>query len=140
VDYVTQHLSEEIVNREALAGCVVVLSVVLVGLSTPWAQQAPTPPRSEEERWDRLFTAEPPHIRWQPNQFLMDVTAPGITVPVLQVHAPQDWLVPLDAARALFARFPGRKVMLELPGGHNDVGFRDESLSRTLAQFWSNPR
>ncbi len=30
--------------------------------------------------------------------------------------------------------------MLELPGGHNDVGFRDESLNRTLAQFWSNPR
>ena len=66
--------------------------------------------------------------------------APRVTVPVLQVHAAEDWLVPLDAARALFARFPGRKVMLELPGGHNDVGFRDESLSRTLAQFWSNPR
>ena len=66
--------------------------------------------------------------------------APGITVPVLQVHAPEDWLVPLDAARALFARFPGRKVMLELSGGHNDVGFRDESLTRTLRQFWSNPR
>ena len=66
--------------------------------------------------------------------------APAIMVPVLQVHAAEDWLVPLDAARALFARFPGRKVMLELPGGHNDVGFRDESLGRTLAQFWPNPQ
>ena len=45
------------------------------------------------------------------------------------IWAKQDWLVPLDTARALFARFPGRKVMLELDGGHNDVGFRDESLN-----------
>jgi hypothetical protein len=29
--------------------------------------------------------------------------------------------------------------MLELPGGHNEVGFADESLSRALRQFWSNP-
>jgi hypothetical protein len=65
--------------------------------------------------------------------------APRVMVPVLQVHAPRDWLVPLHAARALFKRFPGRKVMLELPGGHNDVGFADESLSRTLGQFWVNP-
>ena len=65
--------------------------------------------------------------------------APRVVIPVLQVHAPKDWLVPIDAARALFRRFPGRKVMLELPGGHNDVGFADESLSRALAQFWSNP-
>jgi len=64
--------------------------------------------------------------------------APRVTVPVLQVHAPKDWLVPLDAARALFERFPGRKVMLELPGGHNDVGFADESLGRALGQFWAD--
>lgn len=65
--------------------------------------------------------------------------APRVTVPVLQVHAPQDWLVPLEAARALFERFPGRKVMLELPGGHNDVGFADEALSRELRRFWADP-
>jgi pimeloyl-ACP methyl ester carboxylesterase len=62
--------------------------------------------------------------------------APRVLIPVLQVHAPNDWLVPIDAARALFRQFPGPKVMLELPGGHNDVGFADESLSRALAQFW----
>jgi pimeloyl-ACP methyl ester carboxylesterase len=65
--------------------------------------------------------------------------APRVRVPVLQVHAPQDWLVPIDAARGLFEQFPGRKLMLELPGGHNDVGFADASLSRALGQFWSNP-
>ena len=73
-------------------------------------------------------------------QFDSLAKAPRVMVPVLQVHAPQDWLVPLDAARGLFARFPGRKVMLELPGGHNDVGFRDESLKRALAEFWAAPR
>ena len=29
--------------------------------------------------------------------------------------------------------------MLELSGGHNDVGFADESLVRALARFWPNP-
>lgn len=65
--------------------------------------------------------------------------APRVTVPVVQVHAPGDWLVPLDAARALFGRFPGRKVMLELRGGHNDVGVADEAVARALAQLWPRP-
>jgi pimeloyl-ACP methyl ester carboxylesterase len=42
------------------------------------------------------------------------VKAPRVTIPVLQVHAPGDFLVPIDAARALFRQFPGRKMMLEL--------------------------
>lgn len=81
--------------------------------------------------------------------------APRVTVPVVQVHAPGDWLVPLATARALFAKFPGRKVLLELPGGHNDVGLdrisrlaseagyrttrdprADEALTRTLSEIW----
>jgi alpha-beta hydrolase superfamily lysophospholipase len=62
--------------------------------------------------------------------------APRVSIPVLQVHAPDDILVPVEAARALFDQFRGRKVMLELPGGHNDVGFADDSLGRALAQFW----
>ena len=65
--------------------------------------------------------------------------APRVAIPVLQVHAPGDFLVPVEAARALFGQFPGRKMMLELPGGHNDVGFADESLGRALAQFWPTP-
>ena len=65
--------------------------------------------------------------------------APRVAIPVLQVHAPGDFLVPVEAARALFTQFPGRKMMLELPGGHNDVGFArpdDESLGPALARFW----
>jgi hypothetical protein len=29
--------------------------------------------------------------------------------------------------------------MLELPGGHNNAGFANESLYRVLGHFWSNP-
>ena len=72
-------------------------------------------------------------------QFDSMAKAPRVAVPVLQVHAPKDWLVPIDDARALFRQFPGRKVMLELPGGHNEVGFADESLSRALSQLWPSP-
>jgi pimeloyl-ACP methyl ester carboxylesterase len=64
--------------------------------------------------------------------------APRVTVPVLQVHSPTDWLVPIDAARALFERFPGRKAMLELPGRHNDVGLGADALNRALGEFWPN--
>ena len=62
--------------------------------------------------------------------------APRIVIPVLQVHAANDWLVPIEVARELFGQFPGRKEMLEVPGGHNEAGFADESLPRALAQFW----
>ena len=66
--------------------------------------------------------------------------APRVSVPVLQVHSTHDWMVPIDAAHALFRRFPGRKAILELSGGHNDVGFAEgESLSHALARFWPNP-
>lgn len=64
--------------------------------------------------------------------------APHIAIPVLQVHAPGDFLIPVDAARALFRQFPGRKVMLELPGGHNDAGFVDDALLPALVKFWPN--
>ena len=65
--------------------------------------------------------------------------APRVGVPVLQVHTPGDFVVPIEAARALFRAFPGRKVMLELAGGHNGAGFADDSLGRALAQFWPDP-
>jgi uncharacterized protein len=63
--------------------------------------------------------------------------APLITVPVIQVHATDDSFVPIRAARALFHRFPARKEMLELTGGHNDVGIPvGGSFSRALMRFW----
>ena len=125
--------------------------IILSGrsLDPPWRLISPRVPSggmlllsaidSVPARAARLYPWAP--VTWLASlQFDSLAKAPRIQIPVLQVHAPEDWLVPLETARALFARFPGRKVMLELPGGHNDVGFRDESLNRTLAQFWSNPR
>ena len=90
-------------------------------------------------RGSRLFPWAPVSLLAS-QRFDSMAKAPRVMVPVLQVHAPNDWLVPIDAARTLFKSFPGRKVMLELPGGHNNVGFADESLSRALGEFWSNPR
>jgi predicted TPR repeat methyltransferase len=55
--------------------CVVVSGMVLIVWSAVLAQQLPTPASSEQERWDRLFNAQPSHIRWEPNEFLMDVVA-----------------------------------------------------------------
>ena len=63
--------------------------------------------------------------------------ASRVTVPILEVHATDDAFVPLRAARALFQRFPARKVMLELSGGHNEVGFPiGDSFRRALGEFW----
>jgi pimeloyl-ACP methyl ester carboxylesterase len=63
--------------------------------------------------------------------------ADRIRVPVLQVHASTDRLVPLAAARALFDRFPGPKLMLETGGGHNRAGFAgDSALVEALSRFW----
>ncbi len=62
--------------------------------------------------------------------------APRVAIPVLQIHAPEDFIVPIDAARALFRQFPGRKLMLEASGGHNGAGFVDGALARTLSEFW----
>ena len=55
--------------------CVVRLGMVLIAWSALLAQQAPTPASGEQERWDRLFSAQPSHIRWEPNDFLVDVVA-----------------------------------------------------------------
>jgi pimeloyl-ACP methyl ester carboxylesterase len=87
-------------------------------------------------------------VQWIASQRFDSVAkANRVVVPVLQVHAPEDWLVPIDGARLLFARFPGRKELLELPGGHNDVGFSitrsseiNEVFRSALERFWSTQR
>jgi pimeloyl-ACP methyl ester carboxylesterase len=85
-----------------------------------------------------LFDAPTP-VRWIASQrFDSLAKAKRVMVPVLQVHAPEDWLVPIEAARTLFAQIPGTEEMLELPGGHNDVGFNNEAFQRALGRFWSS--
>jgi fermentation-respiration switch protein FrsA (DUF1100 family) len=57
--------------------------------------------------------------------------------PVLMVQATNDRLIPIAAARALFAGFPEPKLMVETTGGHNRAGFNDGTpLGEALARFW----
>jgi uncharacterized protein len=60
-----------------------------------------------------------------------------VKVPLLIVHARGDDWVPIDVARALFARASTSKLMLETTGNHNGAGFRDvASLQASLEKFW----
>ena len=56
--------------------------------------------------------------------------APRVIVPVLQVHAPNDWLVPIDAAR---------DVVQELPGTEVDAGAARRSQRRRLCRRVARP-
>lgn len=83
----------------------------------------------------RLYPWAPVH--WLASHRFDSVSkAARVRVPVLQVHAVNDWLIPIEAARALFDRFPERKLMLETGGGHNRAGFGDPRFGASLAQFW----
>jgi uncharacterized protein len=62
--------------------------------------------------------------------------APRVRAPVLLVHGVDDWLIPIEAARALFGRFPGHKQMIETPGGHNRAGLGDQDVAEALRRFW----
>jgi pimeloyl-ACP methyl ester carboxylesterase len=86
----------------------------------------------------RFYPWAPVHLLAS-QRFDSTAKASRVRVPVLQVHAPEDFLIPIEAARALFNRFPGRKVMLEVAGGHNDVGFRDDALTQALVELWPVP-
>ncbi len=57
--------------------------------------------------------------------------------PVVIVHAVRDRLIPISAARALFDRVPGSKLMIEAEGTHNSAGFTGgTALREALATFW----
>ena len=52
------------------------LLIVGLALGLPAFAGQSAPPRSPEEelaRWDRMFTTEPAHIRWEPSRFLIEV-------------------------------------------------------------------
>ena len=71
------------------------------------------------------------------NQFDSIGKIARVTAPVVIVHALDDRWVPVSAARALFARAVGPKLLLETIGDHNGAGFNDiASLQEALAKFW----
>jgi fermentation-respiration switch protein FrsA (DUF1100 family) len=49
--------------------------------------------------------------------------APGLGVPVLLAHSPDDEVIPFEFGRRLFEAAREPKTFIELSGGHNDGGF-----------------
>lgn len=49
--------------------------------------------------------------------------APGLALPVMVIHSPDDHLVPIGQGRRLHDVLPGPTRFLETGGGHNDGGF-----------------
>ena len=75
------------------------------------------------------------------NQFDTNAKAQRLHVPVLVVHATNDRLVPISAVRSMFARIPGRKLMLETTGGHNRAGFAPGTdLKEMMSELWMAER
>ena len=71
------------------------------------------------------------------NRFDSMAKVERLRVPVLIVHSVRDRLVPMSAARTLFAKVGGEKRMVESGGGHNTAGFTSElELSEALSTFW----
>jgi pimeloyl-ACP methyl ester carboxylesterase len=61
----------------------------------------------------------------------------ALYVPVVMVHAVDDQLVPLSAARAMFQEIRAPKLMVSTDGGHHDSGFTGATnLGAALAKFW----
>ena len=84
---------------------------------------------------ERLYPWAP--VRWlSSHRFESVAKAAQVRAPVLLVHAVNDRLIPLEAARSLFALFPGPKLMLESGGGHNRAGIGEAAFADALNQFW----
>jgi SAM-dependent methyltransferase len=61
------------------AGALLVVGLTLVLPALAGQVPAPRSPEEERARWDRMFAAEPAHIRWEPNRFVIEV-APTLRV------------------------------------------------------------
>ena len=58
-------------------------------------------------------------------------------MPIVVFHSANDRLIPLQAARDLFAKITAPKRMIETGGGHNGAGFcRLDALRDTMWTFW----
>ena len=77
-------------------------------------------------------------VQWLASQRFDSVSkAARVNGPVVMVHGLRDRLIPIDAARGMFARIPGPKLMLETNGSHNRAGFGDGApLADAMARFW----
>jgi uncharacterized protein len=71
------------------------------------------------------------------NRFDSTAKVERIRVPIVVFHSAADRLIPLEAARDLFAKITSPKRMIETYGGHNSAGFADmEALRDAMWSFW----
>jgi fermentation-respiration switch protein FrsA (DUF1100 family) len=62
---------------------------------------------------------------------------PTLHIPIVMVHAVDDQVVPLSAARAMFREIRAPKRLVAADGGHHDAGFTTSTnLGAELARFW----
>ena len=74
------------------------------------------------------------------NRFDSDAKVERIRVPMVVFHSAADRLIPLQAARDLFAKIKAPKRMIETMGGHNSAGFADpDALREAMWNFWPPP-
>jgi fermentation-respiration switch protein FrsA (DUF1100 family) len=75
------------------------------------------------------------------NRFDSNSKVDRLAVPTVVFHSANDRLIPLQAARDLFAKIKAPKRMVETGGGHNGAGFADsEALRETMWTFWPPAR
>jgi pimeloyl-ACP methyl ester carboxylesterase len=75
------------------------------------------------------------------NRFDSTAKIERLRVPTVVFHSAADRLIPLQAARDLFARITAPKRMFETIGGHNGAGFSDpDTLRGALWTFWPPTR
>jgi pimeloyl-ACP methyl ester carboxylesterase len=71
------------------------------------------------------------------NRFDSNAKVDRIRVPMVLFHSATDRLIPLQAARSLFAKITSQKRMIETVGGHNSAGFADpDALREAMWNFW----
>ena len=71
------------------------------------------------------------------NRFDSSAKIERLRVPIVVFHSAYDRLIPLQAARDLFAKITAPKRMVETGGGHNGAGFADpDALRDTMWTFW----
>jgi fermentation-respiration switch protein FrsA (DUF1100 family) len=71
------------------------------------------------------------------NRFDSSLKVARIRQPIVLFHSATDRLIPLAAARTLFARITAPKRMFETGGGHNNAGFADlDALRDAFHAFW----
>lgn len=73
-------------------------------------------------------------LRWPRERFDSESRIAQVSAPTLFVVASADRIVPMASARALYETARGRKSLVEVPGGHNEV-FMNGEFQAALARF-----